>query len=239
MGWRAWFGLGPPLLEASLRERVTRWAKLPAPKLNIPLDDARLIVVDVETTGMDPARDALLSIGAVRLQGRALDLGESFHGLVLPDRQSTRENILVHGIAPSQQAQGEPADEILVRFLEYCGADPLMAFHAPFDRSFLSRAARRGLGIRLRNPFIDMAWVLPALFPHALPSRSGLDDWARHFNLQISRRHAADADALATGELLLVALAEARRQSIATLQQLMTLASRTAKLAPPGPTGGA
>ena len=130
-----------------------------------------------------------------------------------------------------------PPATCLIDFLEFCGREPLVAFHAPFDRAFLARAVRRRLGVRLRNSFLDVAWLLPALFPDALGPRAGLDDWAQHFHIHIPRRHAADADALATGELTLVALAEARRRCVPNVRALAALARRTAQLAPPGSSG--
>lgn len=229
-----WLARRRPQLTPELSQRVARWAALPLPDLNIPLDSAKFTVIDLETTGFDPARDAMLSIGAVRLSGRALSLGESFHCYVAPERESSRDNVLVHGIAPSQQARGALPSTCLMQLLEFSGKEPLMAFHAPFDRAFLTRAVRRWLGVRLQNPFIDVAWLLPALFPSALNPRSGLDDWAQHFQVHIPRRHSADADALATAELLLVALAEARRRGVPHVRALASQARRMAQLSPSG-----
>jgi DNA polymerase III subunit epsilon len=234
MWWHRW---SRPALPEDLSDRLSQWAAQPAPDLHIPLDRAKMAVIDLETTGLEPARDTVLSIGAVTLRGETLNLGESFHCYIAPERRGSRENILVHGIAPSQQAQGAPPDACLVDFLEFCGREPLVAFHAPFDRAFLVRAVRRWLGVRLRNPFLDVAWLLPALFPTALGPRAGLDDWARHFHLHIPRRHSADSDALAAGELTLIALAEARRRQIPNVRALATLARQTAQLAPAGRIG--
>jgi DNA polymerase III subunit epsilon len=234
MWWQRWF---QPGLQEDVARRVLRWAALPKADPNIPLDRASFAVVDTETTGLNPRRDALLSIGAVMLRHATLSLGESFHCYIASERESSRENVLVHGIAPSQQSQGAPPASCLIDFLDFCGGEPLVAFHAPFDRAFLSRAMRRYLGARLGNAFLDLAWLLPALFPAALGPRAGLDDWARHFNLHIPRRHSADADALAAGELTLVALAQARRRHVPTVRALRTLARHTAQLALPGARG--
>jgi DNA polymerase III subunit epsilon len=234
MWWQHWFR---PSLPEDLARRVLRWAALPQADLNIPLDRASFAVIDTETTGLNPRRDAMLSIGAVMLRGSTLGLGESFHCYIASEQESSRENVLVHGIAPSQQIQGAPPASCLIEFLDFCGGEPLVAFHAPFDRAFLSRAVRRWLGARLGNPFLDLAWLLPALFPAAAGPRAGLDDWARHFHLHIPRRHSADADALAAGELTLVALAEARRRHVPNVRALLAMARHTAQLTLPGSRG--
>jgi DNA polymerase III subunit epsilon len=230
----SWFSRWRPELTPEISQRLAHWAAQPAADLHIPLDSAKFTVIDLETTGFDPSRDALLSIGAVRINGRTLSLGESFHCLVASERTGSRDNVLVHGIAPSQQAMGEAPQTCLMQLLEFSGKEPLMAFHAPFDRAFLVKAVRRWLGVRLKNPFVDVAWLLPALFPSALAPRAGLDDWAQHFNLSIPRRHSADADALATAELTLVALAEARRRRVRDLRALVTHARHMAHLSPLG-----
>jgi DNA polymerase III subunit epsilon len=232
--WMRWF---QPNLPEDMARRVSRWAALPPADLNIPLDTAKMAVIDLETTGLSPASDAILSVGAVMLQSGALSLGASFHCYVTPERQSSRENVLVHGIAPSQQARGVPPRTCLLDFLEFCGTEPLVAFHAPFDQAFLARAVRRWLGVRFRNPFLDAAWMLPALFPKVLSARASLDEWAQHFRLHNPRRHAADSDAFTTAELALVALAEAHRRRIPSVRALSALVRHTAQLAPSGSSG--
>lgn len=229
--WKRWTG---PELPAHIAARVSQWAARSPADLNIPLDSLKCTVIDLETTGLDPARDAVLSIGAVTLCGTTLSLGESFHCYIAPERYSSRENVLVHGIAPSQQALGIAPESCLIDFLEFSGKEPLMAFHAPFDRAFLTKAVRRSLGIRFKNAFLDIAWLLPALFPAALSPRASLDDWAKHFKLHIPRRHTADSDALATAELALIAMTEARRQRVTHFRALRAFARHAAHISPLG-----
>jgi DNA polymerase-3 subunit epsilon len=229
--WKRWLR---PELAPDIAARLSRWAALPPADPNIPLDRLNCTVIDLETTGLAPARDAVLSIGAVTLRGKTLSLGESFHCYIAPELQSSRENVLVHGIAPSRQALGIAPESCLIDFLEISGKEPLLAFHAPFDRAFLTRAVRRSLGVRLKNAFLDVAWLLPALFPTALTPRASLDDWAKHFELHIPRRHTADSDALATAELTLIAMSEARRQRVPSFRALLARVRHTVHLAPPG-----
>ena len=237
MGWLSWFGAKQPELTDPISRRLARWADLPGPNLNIPLDTVRLTVIDIETTGLDPARHEVLSVGAVAIQGPALHLGESFHCQIALAGSGSYENVLIHGIAPSQWAQGTSPASCLTELLEFCGKEMLLAFHAPFDRAFLTRAAKRRLGVRFRNRFLDVAWLLKALFPSALGPRAGLDDWCAHFGVHNSRRHTADADAFATAELVLVALAEARRKQVPSLKALVRLVHHTERLAPAGVGG--
>lgn len=195
------------------------------------LEEARFIVVDVETTGLDPRRDELLSIGVVPARLRCIDLGEMreimlHHEAAVVDK----DNIVVHGITPTESAHGRDTAAALQEFLDYIGDHWLVAFHADFDRNMLARALKRHLGIRLENPFIDLAWLLPALFPASAKGRHTLDDWLGRFSIAAPYRHRAAADALVTAELLLVALTEARAQHYGTVQAIARVAEAQGKL---------
>lgn len=99
----------------------------------------------------------------------------------------------------------------MLRFLEFVGKDPLIAFHVMFDETALRDALHRHLGMNLRAHWLDLAYLLPALFPEHARSARMLDDWLRVFGIELAQRHNASADALATAQLLLIALERARR----------------------------
>jgi DNA polymerase-3 subunit epsilon len=215
-------GLTPPI-DPRLAERLAAWRRLPAARVRVPLEDARLVVVDVETTGLDPRRDRLIAIGAVAVVGLRLEVGRGLE-VVVHDAGPADRAVLVHGIAPVERQQGEPAAEALMRFLDFAGGSPLVAFHAPFDRAVLERGARRELGVRLRGPWLDLAWLAPGLYPSLGLERAGLDAWLAHFGLRPHVRHRALGDALITGELLLVLLHQARATGVRDLAGLRRLA---------------
>jgi DNA polymerase-3 subunit epsilon len=172
------------------------------------------------------------------MQEGRLALGKGFHGILRQDRGSSRENILVHGIGHAEQAQGEIPSKLLMEFLDYTGKAPLVAFHAAFDRGFLHRAVRKFLGVRFANPFLDLAWLLPALFGESGRSKPrGLDDWLQQFALSVPNRHSADADALAAAELLLIAVPAAKRRGLTTFDQLSALARRQEEVTRAGSPG--
>lgn len=224
-------------LPAALAQRVQAWRALPAANDAVPLAQARLVAVDVETSGLDPRRDRLLAVGACAIEHERLHPGTGFEALLRQETASNRDNILIHGIGPQAQAGGAAAEDALMGFLEFARKDLLAAFHAPFDRTMLDRAARETLGLRLVNPFLDLADLAPALCPEARLAHAGLDEWLAYFGLRAAQRHRALPDAVATGELLLILLARARARGVTTLSALRALAEhRTAR---PGGVGGA
>ena len=178
-----------------------------------PLSAQRMVVVDLETSGLNLQRDQLLAIGAVVIEDGAIDLSQQFECTLCQPGHRPGASTLIHGIAPSAVAAGRDPAEALLAFMEFVDDSPLLAFHAPFDQHMLERALRETLGYRLRHPFLDVAVLAPLLCPNAPPYRT-LDQWLQHFGLQASERHHASADALATAELALILFSRARQQQI-------------------------
>ena len=203
------------------RLRLTGCAGLPRAARTLPLKDARCVVVDVETSGLNLWEDRLISIGAVAVAGGKIDLGDCFHVVLQQPSASAKRNILLHGIGGAAQAAGSPPADALLGFLEYLRGDPLIAFHVEFDRTMIRRAISQHLGFSFRHPWLDVAYLMPALNP-GIACRS-LDDWAARFNIANDARHNALADAQATAQLFQVALAQAAKKRIADFAGLYDL----------------
>ncbi len=186
------------------------------------LDALRLVVVDVETTGLNLRRDQILSIGAVAVEKGRLKLSESFNRMLKVDARLHKENVLIHGITPTDISDGEPPEQVMEDFLTFLRRAPLVAFHAAFDQKMLEKAIHAHLGQRCRLSAWDLAEWLPALFPeHAQSRRMGLDDWIQALNVPVEQRHNALEDAMATAQLLQMCLARARRKGLDTWGALM------------------
>ncbi|WP_148862398.1 3'-5' exonuclease [Marinobacter fonticola] len=191
-------------------------AKTPGPE---PLTGQRLIVLDLETTGLNPAKDHVIAIGAVAIENLGIPLANQFDLILRRPELDIRETVLIHGIGPDALTRGHEIEEALIRLLSWMNGDPILAFHSAFDKRFLEKALKAQLGYTREHTWLDVAEILPALFE---PPGSGgrLDDWTDHFGLQVSERHHAAADAMATAELALIALNRAIREDLSTLSQL-------------------
>lgn len=166
----------------------------------------RWVVLDVETSGLDVARDRLLAIAAVGLRvdwaRQRLDvcLGDSFEAVLRQEQASSRDNILLHGIGVQSQRAGLDPAEALRAFEAFAGAAPLLAFHSAFDEALIGRHVHQRLGHRLANPWVDIEHLCAVTHPK-VRARS-LDEWMAHFGITCPRRHQAAADTLAECELL-------------------------------------
>ena len=190
-------------------------------------DPARLVVVDTETTGLDPERDELVSIGAVAVVGDTVRTDDSFEVVVQRDGPVDASNAALHGIGAAAQSTGTPGKEALVAFNEFVAGARLVAFHADFDRRMLQRAsAAHGVDFDDR-PWLDLAPLGAAIDParHRTGGRS-LDDWLTASRIETLSRHSAAGDALATAELYLWLRSRARAQGARDFDALLRAATQ-------------
>ncbi len=203
MNWLARLLGAKPELTPQQAARLAAWQTLPAPDLNAPHAASRYVVVDVETSGLNLAKDRLIAIGAVAIGEGQIQLADSMEIILRQDRISGHDNILIHGIGGTAQAEGVPPVEALLAFLEYLGKSPLLAFHVAFDQTMIERALKTFLGLKLNHPWADLAYLAPALYPDLARSHRSLDQWMGQFGISNYARHSALADALSTAELAL------------------------------------
>ena len=167
----------------------------------------RWLMLDVETTGLDPRADQLLAIAAVALRftpGTAqleLSVGDSFEIILRQDKPSGKDNILIHHIGAQAQADGIVPTQALEQFRAWAGNAPLLAFHAAFDAAMIERAFKRYHLPPLINEWLDIEPIARLVGGH--PKARALDDWLEYFEIECAVRHQAASDAFATAELLL------------------------------------
>jgi DNA polymerase-3 subunit epsilon len=213
--------LGGPRVGGAQEARLVSWRNLPEPDLRRSHAQMRYVVVDTETTGLDLRHDLVIAIGAAAVDGGCLRLSDCFETVLRQDKPSPDANILIHGIGGQTQLGGVEPSTGMLDFLEFIGKMPLVAFRAEFDQIMLERTLRAVIGFPLRRTWIDLAFLLPALFRET--ECRTLDDWLSHFGLGAGERHHAVADAFAAAQLLQIALAQANREAIGNAAGLVAM----------------
>lgn len=167
----------------------------------------RWIVLDVETSGLNPYSDRLLAIAAVAVEVSAdfrrisIIIGDSYEAVLKQDLPSNKDNILIHHIGAQAQSEGRPPVEALEEFRQWADNCPLLAFHAPFDEAMINRAYSL-FGLKgLQNEWLDIEPL--AKITGVNPRIRSLDEWLGHFGIECAIRHQAAADTFATAELLM------------------------------------
>ncbi|WP_375193848.1 PolC-type DNA polymerase III [Marinobacter sp.] len=184
------------------------------------LSDCRLIVLDLETTGLNASKDEVIAIGAVAIRGGVIHLGDQFDLVLRRPELDISQTVLIHGIGPEALTRGHETEDALLYLLEWMNGDPILAYHSAFDQKFLEKTLRSQLGYNVPHTWMDVADLMPAFFPDARTGGKRLDNWADYFGLEVGERHHAASDAMATAELTLIALNRARKDGVKTLKGL-------------------
>ena len=173
------------------------------------------VAFDLETTGLDAQKDAIIEIGAVKFQGgRTLDTFETF---VNPQRRISPFISNLTGIRQRDLDRADTIERVAASFISFVGASPLIAHNADFDLGFL-----RSSGIDFTNPVIDTFDLAYVVRPDA-PSYS-LENMAQRLELPHDRPHRALDDATAAKMLFLSLLQDASELDPMTLTAMQRLA---------------
>lgn len=186
-----------PSLSAQAQAWLRHWRQLPPPELDRPHFETRYVVVNTEATGLDLDADRLLAIGGLAVDGGLIHPQDAYY-------------------APLQPV---PAD-VLAGLFGLFGNSPLVAFNAGFNRSMLERALQAHLGITPELPWIDLYYILPALFQDRFVRPARLADWMNSFGIETFQRHHALGDAWAASRSWAIAQARALALGAATPRAL-------------------
>lgn len=150
------------------------------------------IVVDLETTGLDPKTDKIIEIGALKIQNGTV-VG-SFSELVNPGRKLEERIVEITGICDEDLKDASYIEEVLPKFLDFAGEEVLLGHSILFDYSFLKKAAVNQK-ISFERQGIDTLRIARRHLPH-LESRS-LPYLCKHYKIP-HQPHRALSDVEAT-----------------------------------------
>ncbi len=181
--------------------------------------DARLeepiIVLDFETTGLNPHMDRIIEIGAVKLvDGQIVD---SFSSLVNPGVPLSQEIVKITGITDAMLIDAPRADKALPELLKFMENYPLAAHNAKFDVAFLKAELTR-LGHTFDSAQIDTMAFAQRLYPQMRSYR--LSALCKFLGVQLRNAHRAVHDATATAQCLSRMLEDSREKGANNLNEL-------------------
>jgi len=168
--------------------------------------EARWAAVDLETTGLDPGADEIVSVAVVPIDGARALPGAALYREVRPRRRRPDATVRIHGIRPADLEQAPSLDAVLDELLEALSGRLLVAHAAFVERGFLEPAlAVRGVALRgeiADTRELGRVW-LAEREPGAVAPRLGLGELAARLGLPEHRRHHALGDALTTAQVFL------------------------------------
>ena len=165
---------------------------------NLTIEEASFLIVDLETTGLNPENSEIIEIAALRVEGGIVV--DKFHTLIKPSIGFIPPHITkLTGITNALVVDKPTIEEVFPHFLKFSENSIIVAHNAQFDMSFLNSVSYQITGKSIQNPVLCTQNLAKRLFPD-LPSKS-LVNLAYHFNIPYNKKHRALEDALVTFEL--------------------------------------
>lgn len=110
-----------------------------------------IVVFDCETTGLNPKKDEIISIGAVKVKGNRILTDEAIHLYVQQKQQISHESITIHQIRHCDLEDAIPIEEAIEKFLYFIGSRTLVGYYLEFDVAMINKYTSEMLGISLPN----------------------------------------------------------------------------------------
>jgi DNA polymerase-3 subunit epsilon len=201
-------------------------ANPPAESLGV-FETCRFVVLDLETTGLNPQMAEILALGAIRMQGARILVGETFYHLVRPEGNAWPETVPLHQILPDDVSAAPPLLVVLEEFLNFCADSTLVGYGVALDRAFLDSGKAEALAPHLWLDVRQAARWLAAQRPPASQAPPESDDLtllAHHYGIPIPVKHHALADAFVTAQIWQRQLAHLQALGYTQLPQLARVA---------------
>lgn len=210
---------------------VQRYLDAPSPEMNLPWRAVPYTVLDIETTGLNPRRDAMLSIGLVEIDQGRIRMDRRWYTLLRPPEhiEVSAASIRIHGLFRSDVAHAPSPLDVLPELLQRLCGRVLIVHFSPIDVDFLNRALRNSWGITLRGPAIDTVLLAQTLYHHErwtagderISPATALTPLAEQAGVPIHAQHNALGDALTTAQLFLSQATRMEQRGMNTLRKLL------------------
>jgi DNA polymerase III subunit epsilon len=192
---------------AKLKDSIGRSGNKPCNSqfAGLPIDIAKFIVLDTELTGLNSKRDRIITIGALKMQGKRIMTGETFYEMVKPNVNMSGASVVIHGITPSELAEKPAIGEVLPKFMEFAGYHILVGFYPQIDLEFINKELVQLGEEPMPNMIIDIQtlynWLAEKNIPGYRLENKNLYDIAAGFEIPIKGAHNALGDAYITAQV--------------------------------------
>ncbi len=182
-----------------------------------PLISLDAVVIDTETTSLDPRKARVLEIAGIRIVGGRINAGHVFHSLANPGESIPALSTAIHGINDEKVASAPVFQAMWPDFLEFIGDRVIVGHTLGFDLAVLQQECRRA----------DLTWSVPRtldtqylvqLIDPCLAHES-LDDLAARFGVEVTHRHSAVGDAKTAARLFQALIPKLRDNGIRTFAE--------------------
>ncbi len=121
--------------------------------------DNEYVCFDCETTGLDPKKDDIISIGAVIIKNNTIVASKKFVKFVKPKTKLQAEAIKIHHIRECDLKDAEDINTVIDEFLNFIGNRTLVGYFLEFDIAMINKYVKPKLGITLPNKILEVSAI--------------------------------------------------------------------------------
>jgi len=199
-------------LPPDVKSAVSTWLEQEVPGLESSHFLTRYVVIDIASDGMNPDSDNLTGIAATVV----------YQGIVSP-----QQSIYVDLATADEEVQARQ----LAAFLRFIGKSPLVSYHVAFVNAFLQQMLKKRLGIAFAARWVDLAWLLPAMFGEKSHKPMPLDDWLTAFSLDVGEgRRSPSENNMMLARLLQMLVVRAHAKGVDGVEELIEESKASSQL---------
>lgn len=164
------------------------------------------VSLDFETTGLNPKKAEIVSIGAVRIKNNAILASEMFEMLVKPTKEMERKSITIHHLRYADLKHAADAEDAFKALLAFIGPRPIVGYYIEFDMAILNRYAKKLIGCALPNRLIEVSGIYYNKKEKLIPQGHidlRFDTIMKDLRLPFFGKHSASADAIMAAMIFL------------------------------------
>lgn len=210
------------LLKKAASSVMSSFYAEPFPSRNRLISETDIVSVDIETTGLNPENDKIVSIGFVTVKNLSVQLEMSGHYIVHTKKCIPEQSVVIHQITDDRLKEGISIRQAVPLLLQHLQGKVMLVHNANIEQGFLNKICRSLYGSDFVIPVIDTQLLAKrSMERRNLPCKSTdlrLFNLRRKYNMPAYKAHNALMDAIATAELFLAMVAEFSPENKARLK---------------------
>ncbi len=212
-------------LENAPEGPLKQYLSVPLPDIGQDIDEIELLALDFETSGLNAAKDSVLSIGHVEMAAGEIRLATAHHQLLKSHQALPEESVIIHSITDDQSAAGLEFEDAIGQLLQTLTGKVMVAHNAKVETGFLVVACQKLYGVKPFFPAIDTMMIAKRWMERRNKEIGQGDlrlfNLRKQYNLPVYQAHNALSDAIATAELFQAQLAHMDSRKALPLKQFL------------------
>ena len=179
----------------------------PFPNKKNLISNSDIVSLDIETTGLDPDKDRIVSIGLVQIEQLGIKLESCWHQVISTNKDLSATSVVIHQITDDESEEGMSIDEAIPKLLELLSGKVMLVHNANVEQGFINKICQSLYDSEFVIPIIDTQYLAKRSLDRSnQPYKSNdlrLFNLRKSYNMPAYKAHNALMDAIATAELFL------------------------------------